>query len=70
MTRRWVDCLRVEREVDGRWFAEVRVLPGALAYGATREDAQARVLRLTHRVLRRGHPAFRLPETATAEEPV
>ena len=53
------DTLRVEREVDGRWFAEVATLPGALAYGATRRDARARVLRLTQRVLRRGHPAFR-----------
>lgn len=31
--------IETEREDDGRWIAEVPELPGALAYGATVEDA-------------------------------
>lgn len=31
--------IELEREADGRWIAEVRELPGAAAYGATRDDA-------------------------------
>lgn len=30
-----------ERETDGRWIAEVMQIPGAMAYGATREEAMA-----------------------------
>jgi predicted RNase H-like HicB family nuclease len=40
-----------EREADGRWIAEVLALPGVLAYGATREEALARVEVLALRVL-------------------
>ncbi len=45
--------LRVEfdREDDGRWIAEVADLPGVLAYGATRAEAQARVQALALRVV-------------------
>lgn len=35
--------VEAEREEDGRWVAEMPALPGALAYGATREEALARV---------------------------
>ena len=28
-----------DREDDGRWIAEIVNLPGAMAYGATREEA-------------------------------
>ena len=48
MTRYEVE---VEREDDGRWIAEVPVLPGALAYGATREEAVARAEALALRIL-------------------
>jgi predicted RNase H-like HicB family nuclease len=41
----------VEREVDGRWLAEVPALAGALAYGQTREDAVAKVEALALRIL-------------------
>ncbi|MBI2299349.1 MAG: type II toxin-antitoxin system HicB family antitoxin [Armatimonadetes bacterium] len=34
-----IEC---EREVDGRWIAEIPELPGAMANGATREEAMAR----------------------------
>ncbi len=43
--------VEVEREVDGRWLAEVTDLPGALAYGQTREQAVARAEALALRVL-------------------
>jgi predicted RNase H-like HicB family nuclease len=40
-----------EREEDGRWLAEVLDLCGALAYGATREEAIARAQVLALRVI-------------------
>lgn len=40
-----------EREADGRWLAEVPQLPGVLAYGATWDEAVARVQVLALRVL-------------------
>lgn len=43
--------IETEREEDGRWIGEVPELPGALAYGRTREEAIARVKALALRVL-------------------
>ena len=43
--------VEVEREEDGRWLAEVPILPGVLAYGDTREQAVALVQALSLRVL-------------------
>ena len=40
-----------EHEEDGRWIAEVERLPGVLAYGATREEANARVQALAQFVI-------------------
>jgi predicted RNase H-like HicB family nuclease len=34
-----IEC---ERETDGRWIAEVVQIPGAMAYGATRDEAMAK----------------------------
>lgn len=34
-----IEC---ERETDGRWIAEITQIPGAMAYGLTREEAMAR----------------------------
>jgi predicted RNase H-like HicB family nuclease len=31
--------VEVERETDGRWIAEIPEVPGALAYGETKEQA-------------------------------
>ena len=31
--------IETERENDGRWIAEIPQVPGALAYGATTEEA-------------------------------
>lgn len=43
--------IEAELEADGRWLAEVPQLPGALAYGATRDEAMARAQVLALRVI-------------------
>jgi predicted RNase H-like HicB family nuclease len=43
--------IEIEQEEDGRWLTEIPVLPGVMAYGATREEAVARVKALALRVL-------------------
>ena len=43
--------VELEREEDGRWIAEVVEIPGALAYGKTRDEAVAKVEALALRVL-------------------
>lgn len=43
--------LELDREEDGRYIAEVRDLPGVLAYGATEQEATARAQALALRVL-------------------
>lgn len=40
-----------DREEDGRWIAEVPELPGALAYGESKQDAEANVTALALRVI-------------------
>ena len=43
--------IETEREMDGRWIAEVPELPGVMVYGSTRERAIAGVEVLALRVL-------------------
>jgi len=43
--------VEVEKETDGRFIAEVPVIPGAMAYGDTREQAISRVEALVLRIL-------------------
>jgi len=43
--------VETEQETDGRWIAEIAQIPGALAYGATREQDIARVEALGLRVV-------------------
>ena len=43
--------IATEQETEGRWLAEVDVLPGVMAYGATRTDAVAKVQAIALRVL-------------------
>jgi predicted RNase H-like HicB family nuclease len=43
--------VETEQEDDGRWIAEIPQIPGAMAYGATRNEAVARVQALGLRVL-------------------
>jgi predicted RNase H-like HicB family nuclease len=40
-----------DREEDGRWIAEIESLPGVLAYGATKREAQSKVEALALRVI-------------------
>jgi predicted RNase H-like HicB family nuclease len=34
--------IETEQETDGRWIAEISQVPGALAYGTTRDEAMAK----------------------------
>jgi predicted RNase H-like HicB family nuclease len=43
--------IKIEREEDGRWVAEVMELPGVLVYGKTREEAIAKVEALALRII-------------------
>ena len=43
--------LEFEREIDGRWIAEVSKLPGVMAYGATKAEAQRKVYAIALRTL-------------------
>jgi predicted RNase H-like HicB family nuclease len=43
--------LELDQEEDGRWIAEVVDIPGALAYGATPEQAKAKAKAIALRVL-------------------
>lgn len=40
-----------EQEEDGRWIAEVTTLPGVMAYGKTKAEADAKVKALALRVI-------------------
>jgi predicted RNase H-like HicB family nuclease len=40
-----------DKEEDGRCIAEVPELPGVMAYGATKQDAEANVIALALRVI-------------------
>jgi predicted RNase H-like HicB family nuclease len=44
-------AVETEQETDGLWIAEIAQIPGALAYGATRQEAIARAEALALRVL-------------------
>jgi len=41
----------LEQEADGRWIAEISDLPGVMVYGATAEEARAKVQALALRVV-------------------
>ena len=43
--------IETELEDDGRWIAEVIDLPGAMAYGTTREEAVSHAEALALRIL-------------------
>jgi len=43
--------IETERETDGRWIAEIAVIPGVMAYGDTRDQAISNVQSLYRRVL-------------------
>lgn len=43
--------IEYEQEEDGRWLAEVPDLPGVMAYGKTKQDAEVGVTALALRVI-------------------
>ena len=43
--------IEIDQEADGRWIAEIGDLPGAMAYGATRNEAIGAVQALALRAL-------------------
>lgn len=43
--------IEYEREEDGRWLAEVPEIPGAMAYGATADEAMGKAEALMLRIL-------------------
>jgi predicted RNase H-like HicB family nuclease len=44
-------AMEIDRELDGRWIAEVPDLPGVLVYGASRDEALAHAKALALRVI-------------------
>ena len=43
--------IEFDHEEDGRWIAEIPDLPGVMAYGETKQDAEVKVTALALRVL-------------------
>jgi predicted RNase H-like HicB family nuclease len=44
-------AIEFEQEEDGRWIAEIPALPGVMAYGANRRDAESKVEAMALRVI-------------------
>jgi predicted RNase H-like HicB family nuclease len=44
-------AIEFELEDDGRWIAEIVALPGVMAYGATKQDAESKVQAIALRVI-------------------
>jgi len=44
--------IEFEQEVDGRWLAEIVDLPGVMAYGSSRLEAQSKVLAIAVLLIR------------------
>jgi len=42
--------IETEREDDGRWMAEITVLPGVIVYGATEDEAKEKACALAETV--------------------
>ena len=43
--------IETERETDGRWIAEISEIPGAMAYGKTKNQAKAKAYALALRAI-------------------
>ena len=43
--------IEFERETDKRWIADIPKLPGVMAYGATKNEAQKKVFAIALRTL-------------------
>jgi len=57
--------IELDREMEGRWIAEIPDIPGVLSYGESRVEAVAKVKSLALRVIadRLHHGEF-VPESA------
>jgi predicted RNase H-like HicB family nuclease len=44
-------AIEFEVEDDGRWIAEIIALPGVMAYGATKQEAESKVQAIALRVI-------------------
>ncbi len=44
-------AIEFELEDDGRWIAEIATLPGVMAYGATKQEAESKVQAIALRVI-------------------
>ena len=51
MSTNAIFTIETEKEVDGRWIADVIEIPGAMAYGRTQEQAIAKAQAIALRVL-------------------
>jgi predicted RNase H-like HicB family nuclease len=64
--------IEFEQEDDARWIAEIPALPGAMAYGATQNEAKAKVEALALRTfadrLERGEIVSELTEFFVADQ--
>jgi predicted RNase H-like HicB family nuclease len=45
------NVIEFEREDDGRWIADVPAIPGAMAYGATKHEAEAKARAIADRII-------------------
>ena len=43
--------IELDREEDGRWIAEIPKIPGAMAYGSTKQEAVRRAYAIALRTL-------------------
>jgi len=43
--------IEFEIEDDGRWIADIPALPGVMAYGATKKEAESKVQAIALRVI-------------------
>ena len=56
--------IELDREMDGRWIADIPEVPGVTVYGSTREEAIAKVQALALRVIAEemmAEPPLRIP---------
>ena len=62
--------VETEREANGRWIAEIAVLPGVMTYGSSREEAIARAealaLRTMEELIEHGEPVQELDRLFSA----
>ncbi|MBI4068523.1 type II toxin-antitoxin system HicB family antitoxin [Candidatus Kaiserbacteria bacterium] len=57
--------IEFERETDGRWIAEIPQLPGVMAYGKTKREAQRNVYAIALRTLADKVERGRTPQQVT-----